>query len=170
MRRNLLALVAVALSASSFALAGEIKGMTPKDLGSFDRVSDVQASPVDNVAIYDLRSTDWSKNRGVYSLWKLDLSAKTLPRRLGISDGGASSGRWSADGKWIYFMSARSGSPQVWRTDSAGEKATQVTNLPLPVLTFRLAPNSKTLVLGLAVYPDCPTLKCTLDRNNAPRT
>ncbi len=170
MRRILIAFVAVAVSASSLALAGEIKGMTPKDLGSFDRASDVQASPVDNVAIYDLRSTDWSKNRGVHSLWKLDLSAKTLPRRLGISDGGASSGRWSADGKWIYFMSARSGSPQVWRTDSAGEKATQVTNLPLPVLTFRLAPNGKTLVLGLAVYPDCPTLKCTLDRNNAPKT
>lgn len=60
MRRNLLALVALALSVPSLAQSGEIKGLTPKDLGSFDRVSDVQASPTDNSAIYDLRSTDLS--------------------------------------------------------------------------------------------------------------
>jgi len=122
------------------------------------------------LAIYQLRSTDWARNRGVNSLWRLDLSAKgSTPQRMAISEGGASSGRWSPDGRWIYFMSSRSGSPQVWKTDADGAKATQVTKLPLPVQAFRLAPDGKSLVVGLAVYPDCRTLECTVTRNEAPK-
>ncbi|OXE35566.1 MAG: peptidase S9 [Phenylobacterium zucineum] len=167
MRRALLALVIATLPATAWA--GDLKGLTAKDLGSFDRVSDVRISPLGKTAIYDLRSTDWAKNRGVHSLWELDVAARTPPHRLPISEGGASSGRWSADGKWIYFMSSRSGSPQVWRADADGVMATQITRLPLPVGSFRLAPDGKTLVVAMAVYPDCKTLQCTLDRSKAPK-
>lgn len=170
MRRFTLALAALMASASSLAVAADIKGLTPKDLGSFDRVADVRVSPSGAIAIYQLRSTDWDRNRGVQSLWRLDLTTKaSTPVRLAISDGGASSGRWSPDGRSIYFMSSRSGSPQVWKTDADGAKATQVTKLPLPVQAFRLSPNGKSLVVGLAVYPDCKTLECTVSRNEAPK-
>lgn len=170
MRRLTFALAALMVSAATAGWAGEIKGLTPRDLGSLDRVSDVQVSPAGKVALYDLRSTDWARNKGVHSLWRIDLTAKTpAPQRLAISEGGASSARWSSDGRWIYFMSSRSGSAQVWRSDADGAKAAQVTDLPLPVQAFRLAPDGKTLVVGLAVYPDCATLECTVERTAKPR-
>lgn len=167
MRRFSFALCAALLSVSTTALAA---GLTPKDLGSFDRVGDLQVAPNGTTAIYDLRSTDWEKNRGVHSLWAMDLSAKApAPRRLDISTGGVSSARWSPDGASIYFVSSRSGSPQVWKSDAAGKTAVQVTNLPLPVQAYRLAPNGKSLVVALAVYPDCVDLQCTVDRNASPK-
>ncbi|MFN3429139.1 MAG: insulinase family protein, partial [Candidatus Sericytochromatia bacterium] len=48
------------------------------------------------------------------------------PRRLSISTGGASAGRWAADGQAIYFLSARGGSNQVWRADVEGVSTPQL--------------------------------------------
>ncbi|WP_304219026.1 S9 family peptidase [Phenylobacterium aquaticum] len=170
LRRLLLAAAAVAVVASP-AVAAEGRGFTAKDLATLDRVSDIRASPDGRYAIYDLRSTDWTADRGVHALWIVDLAAKTPePRRLAISEGGIGSARWSPDGQSIYFLSGRSGSAQVWRTTPQGATATQVTQLPLDIGAFRLSPDGKTLVVGLAVYPDCPTLQCTLDRAAKPKT
>jgi dipeptidyl aminopeptidase/acylaminoacyl peptidase len=170
-RRLPLAAVAVSLALASPALADAGRGFTPKDLAMLDRVSDVRASPDGRWAVYDLRTTDWAADKGVHALWIVDLTAKAAtPRRLAISEGGATGARWSADGKWIYFMSSRSGSDQVWRTSPEGVSATQVTRLPLDVGAFRLSPDGGKIVVGLAVYPDCPTVQCTVDRNARPKT
>jgi len=169
MRAFSITLAAMMTLASPSAWSADSKGLSPKDLGSLDRVSDVRVSPTSGIAIYDLRSTDWGRNRGVHSLWQVDLSARVPARELAASKGGAVSGRWSPDGQWIYFMSSRSGSPQVWRTDPAGETATQVTDLPLPVQAYRLSPDGRTLVIGLSVYPDCRTIQCTVERNSQPK-
>ncbi len=169
-RRLLLAACALSIAGAAPALAQAPRGFTAKDLATLDRLSDLRASPDGRYAIYDLRATDWAADKGVHSLWIVDLATKTpQPRKLAISEGGVGSARWSADGKFIYFISSRSGSDQVWRTTPEGATATQVTNLPLDVGAFRLSPDGKSVVVGLAVYPDCPTLQCTLDRNAQPK-
>jgi acylaminoacyl-peptidase len=171
LRRLLLAAAALSLAAASPALADAGRTFTPKDLAMLDRVSDVRASPDGRWAVYDLRTTDWAADKGVHALWIVDLAAKTpQPRRLAISEGGATGARWSADSKQIYFMSSRSGSDQVWRTTPEGAAATQVTRLPLDVGAFRLSSDGRKIVVGLAVYPDCATLQCTLERNTRPKT
>jgi dipeptidyl aminopeptidase/acylaminoacyl peptidase len=171
LRRLLLAAAALSLVGASPVWADAGKPFTPKDLAMLDRVSDIRASPEGRWAVYDLRTTDWAGDKGLHALWIVDLVAKAAqPRRLAISEGGATGARWSADGKWIYFMSSRSGSDQVWRTTPEGVTATQVTRLPLDVGAFRLSPDGKKIVVGLAVYPDCTTLQCTLDRNARPKT
>ncbi|MBC6981612.1 S9 family peptidase [Caulobacter sp. 17J80-11] len=158
------AVSALALSAGA-ASAADGRGFTAKDMVMLERISDPQVSPDGRFAVYSLRQTDWEKNKGVNSLWIVDLKAKgAQPARMGASDGGALSPRWSADGKSIYFLSARSGSMQVWKTDATGANAVQVTNLPIDVQAFRTSPDGKTMVVGLAVFPDCDTLKCTTDR------
>ncbi|HTZ70598.1 MAG TPA: S9 family peptidase, partial [Acetobacteraceae bacterium] len=91
--------------------------------------------------------------------------------RLPASDGGATNPRWSPDGKSIYFLSDRSGTTQIWRTDLAvtpnGAAPTQVTNLPLPVGAFAIAPDGNTLIVSLAVFPDCESPACTKQRQDA---
>ncbi|NQE60360.1 S9 family peptidase [Caulobacter sp. RHG1] len=135
---------------------------TAKDMASLDRLSDPRVSPDGRYVLYSVRTLDYPANRATMSLWIADLKARMAPRRLAISDGGASSGRWSADGKSIYFSSSRaSGTEQVFRTDVMGETATQVTNAPFDVQAFRVAPDGKTIVVGQAVFPDCADLACT---------
>lgn len=135
---------------------------TAKDMASLDRLSDPRVSPDGRYVLYSVRTLDYPANKAAMSLWVADLKARMAPRRLAISDGGAASGRWSADGKAIYFSSGRTGgTEQVFRTDVMGETATQVTKAPFDVQAFRVAPDGKTIVVGQAVFPDCADLSCT---------
>ena len=154
----------------SLVLAGAVHAQAPtrshvftaKDMASLDRLSDPRVSPDGRYVLYSVRSMDYPANKASMSLWIADLKAKIAPRRLKISDGGASSGRWSADGKAIYFTSSRAGgTEQVFRTDLAGESAVQVTSAPFDVLAYKVAPNDKTIVVAQAVFPDCADFACS---------
>ena len=133
-----------------------------------DRVSDPRLSPDGRFLVYDVRATDWTANKGVHALWLFDSRTPAMPpRKLAISDKGATSPRWSADAKRIYFLSSRAGSQQVWRTDADGLDAVQVTNLPVDVAAFRPSPDGKTLVIAAEVFPDCADFACTKARIDA---
>src|SRR5258708_33131461 len=80
---------------------------------------------------------------------------------------------WSKDGKFIYFLSNRSGTNQVWRVSSNGTgprgdtpvaDSTQVTALPLEVGSFRVSPKGDRILVSVEVYLDCVDLACTKKR------
>jgi len=157
------AVLAVAMAGAAHAQAPQkARVFTAKDMASLDRLSDPRVSPDGRHVLYAVRTLDYPANKASMSLWVADLKTKMAPRRLKISDGGASSGRWSADGKSIYFTSGRAGgTDQVFRTDVAGETATQVTKAPFDVLAYKVAPDGKTIVVAQAVFPDCADFACT---------
>ena len=135
-----------------------------------ERVSEPRVSPDGRQILEAVRTTDWDGNKGVNSLWLADVAPgqhSGEPRKLAISEGGASGARWAPDGGAIYFLSSRGGSNQVWRTDAAGMAAAQVTTLPFDVSGFRIAPDGKSLVLAVSVVVDCDTLACTKTRLDA---
>ncbi|WP_419254933.1 prolyl oligopeptidase family serine peptidase [Caulobacter sp. ErkDOM-YI] len=164
-----LAASALALSAAFGGMAvAQIRPFTAKDMASLDRLSDPRVSPDGRFVIYSVRTMDFEANKASMSLWISDLKAKMAPRRLAVSDGGASSARWSPDGMSIYFMSSRAGgTDQLFRTDAMGETAVQVTSAPFDVGAFKVSPDGKTLVISQAVFPDCDTLDCTQARLDA---
>ena len=51
--------------------------------------------------------------------------------RLTTDEANDTDAKWSADGKWVYFLSTRTGSSQVWRIRPTGGEAEQVTKLEL---------------------------------------
>ena len=159
---------ALALSLAAFALAPTAQAARPftaLDMVKLDRVSDPRVSPDGRYVLYAVRTMDFPANKAAMSLWIADLKAKAPPRRLAVSDGGVSAGRWSADGKAIYFVSGRAGGlDQVFRTDVAGEAAVQVTSAPFDVGAYKVADDGKTIVISQAVFPDCADLACTKDR------
>ena len=148
-------------------------GLSMRALAMMDRVSDPRLSPDGRRVLYSVRSTDWDGNRGVSALWVADVSGGD-PRKLAISTGGASTGRWAVDGQAIYFLSSRGGSNQVWRADAEGNAAVQVTTYPVDVVAFKVSPDGRNLVLSLPIFVDCDTLQCTKDRieadNRSPST
>lgn len=154
--------------------AGAAEGphaFTVDDMVRMQRVSDPAIAPDGRTVVFSVRETDMAANRGRVDLWSLDLATKgAQPRRLTTHPENDTSAEWSADGRDIYFLSTRSGSSQVWRLPGGGGEATQVTNLPLDVGSFRLAPNSSRIAVSLDVFPDCADLPCTADRLNQSKT
>jgi len=162
---------AVALAAGLVLLAGgaDARPFTAKDLALLDRVGDPQLSPDGRYLAYTVRATDWANNRGVGTLWLLDRRSPALPRVLAISDKAATTPRWSPDGRTLYFLSARTGLQQVWRTDADGAAAVQVTNLPMHVSSYRVSPDGRSLVVAANLYADCETPVCSKQKSDARR-
>lgn len=156
--------VAAATLAATTAMAAP-RGFTVEDLVNMERVGSPAVSPDATRVIYTVRSTDMEKNRGNTQLWMIDLrAAKPTPQRLTDHASSSADPEWSPSGDAVYFLSARSGSSQVWRQPVAGGAPVKVTDLPLDVDNFRVAPTGDRLAFSLAVFRDCADLACTKAR------
>jgi dipeptidyl aminopeptidase/acylaminoacyl peptidase len=165
LRQTALFLLALACLPAIASQAG--RGFTADDLVSLERIAEPRLSPDGQRLVFTLRETDLAANRMRTDLWLLDL-AQSVPavRRLTQSDADDSGAEWAPDGS-IYFLSARSGSRQVWRLPPGGGEAVRVTQLPVEVTTFRLAPKAGRLVFSAEAFRDCPDLECTRRRLDA---
>jgi dipeptidyl aminopeptidase/acylaminoacyl peptidase len=138
---------------------------TVEHLVRLKRVSEPAVSPDGSRVVFTVRETDIEANRGRQDLWLLDLATKgAQPQPLTTHLENDNSPQWSPDGAYVYFLSSRSGSSQVWRQPANGGDAEQVTDLPLDVGTFRLSPNGAHIAFSLEVFPDCDELACTKTR------
>jgi len=106
--------------------------LTVHDMLAMDRISDSKVSPDGQWIVFNVRETDLEANRGRTDLWLVGTDGKGL-RRLTNHPASDFNGRWTPCGKWIVFLSTRSGSSQVWRIKVDGGEAEQVTRLPLDV-------------------------------------
>jgi dipeptidyl aminopeptidase/acylaminoacyl peptidase len=160
--------IAVCMALMLMAPGLQARPFTAKDLALLERVSDPRISPDARFVAYNLRSTDWDGNHGVNALWVIDRSAaNSAPRLVRDQEKSSTAPRWSGDGQWLYFLSSRSGSTQVWRTAAQGGESWQVTKLPLDVSQYRLAPDVHTLVAAINVHAECDTLACSKAKDEA---
>jgi dipeptidyl aminopeptidase/acylaminoacyl peptidase len=164
------AVLAAASAAAAVAAAPSGEPALPfsiQDLVRLERISDVAAAPDGKHVVYTLRSTDIEANKGRTSLWLLDAGKRgAVPQRLVEGGDNSNSAEWSKDGRFVYFLSNRSGSTQVWRA-APGGVASQVTKLPLDVGSFHVAANQDRIVLSADVFADCADLECTRQRLDA---
>ena len=101
------------------AAAAQKKSIEFDDFIRIKRVSDPRISPDGKWIAYVVTVMDKEKNRGDSDIWLV--SAKGGPsRRLTSHPGPDSNPRWSPDGRKIAFISARSGTPQVWTINPSG--------------------------------------------------
>src|SRR5580698_2834516 len=174
---SLACLCALPVFAAAAGAPEPTQPFTIQDMVRMERISDVTASPDGKRVVYTERTTDLEANKGRTSLWLLDATKRgAAPLRL--TDGGpnSNSAEWSKDGKYIYFLSNRSGTNQVWRMSSVGTgprgdtpvpDSTQVTNLPLDVGSFRISPKSDRILVSVEVFLDCTDLACSKKRLDA---
>lgn len=158
--------------AASLLLLGstalDARPFTARDLASIERVSSPSISPDGRYVAYALRTTDWDANKGVNALNVIDLQGDTSkPFALLSGEKGSPSSSWSADGRWIYYISGKSGSAQVWRSNPSGSVRQQLTAFPLDVSGFKLSRDERTLFVATDVFPECGTLACTKERADA---
>jgi dipeptidyl aminopeptidase/acylaminoacyl peptidase len=161
MKRTGISLLFIGWLAGGTALA---EPFTADLLVRLDRVGSPGLSPDGARVVYALRKTDMDANKGRYDLWWTSVSDGQT-HRLTTHESNDTNPAWSLDGKYVYFLSSRSDSSQVWRISLDGGEATQVTNLALDIGTFRLLASGSQLVVSMEVYLDCEDLECTRARD-----
>ena len=163
-----LALFVVSLL-SLTAYAQTKRPMTFDDLMAIKRVGDAQISPDGSRVAYVVADVDKNLNRSKRSVWTVPTSGGS-PQQLITSDKNDFSPRWSADGKWIAFLSTREGAPQIFVADAANPGASsprKITSVPEGVSEFIWSPNGKMFAFTTDVYPECQTLDCVAKRGEA---
>jgi dipeptidyl aminopeptidase/acylaminoacyl peptidase len=157
MRQTLLLLLLVPFAVG--AAEPPPRTFTAEDLVRLARVSEPRLAPDGRRVVYVLREVDATGTKASRSLYEVPV-AGGAPRRLTAP--GASSPRWSADGRSIFFLASRGGSSQIWRLPPAGE-AQPVTHLPVDVDSFAVSPDGRHLAFSAAVDPACATLACSAE-------
>jgi len=172
LRRLALSLcLAAALPAAgaSSATHAAVNGKQPFDvrvLANLDRVASPVLSPNGRKVVFAVRQTDFAANKGKTRLWVEDLSARDAapPVRFTAEGFNVNSPAFSPDGATVYFLSAKSGSMQLWSQPVAGGPAVQVSSYPLDIGSYRISPDGKSVALSLEAYADCADLQCTKKR------
>src|SRR5581483_4180465 len=137
------------------APADDRRAITPDDVYSLRLVGDPQRSPDGAWVAYTVRREVKETDKSDTDVWmaRWDGSQEVQLTRTPASE---SMPRWSPDGRWLAFLSARSaGDPggkadddaQVWLLDRTGGEAMKLTDVEGGVSAFAWSPDSKRLVL-----------------------
>ncbi len=163
-------LVSVFLFGMMFSAEAQTRRpITFEDMMKMRRLGDTDVSPDGKWLVYSVTDVDLAKNTRTATLWTQAIAGGE-PKRLEGTQPGDGGARFSHDGKQILFLSARSGSQQIWIL--AFDTASGVTHAPYDInspndpfqLTHnsiepdnaRWSPDGKTIVFTASVYPDCP--------------
>jgi dipeptidyl aminopeptidase/acylaminoacyl peptidase len=146
------------------------RGFEVRDLATLDRVSAPTLSPDGRKLVFAKRVVDFDANKSATSLWIEDLFARDAapPVRLTPEGWNVNSPAFSADGRTVYFLSARSGVQQLYAQPVAGGAPRQLTHVALDVGSFRLSPDGGRVAFNVETFADCGSdMACTRQRLDA---
>ena len=158
------ALLPLALALALPTMAHAARGFTAEDMAYLDRHSSPTLSPDGRKLVFAKRVVDKATNKASSSLWIEDLFARDAapPVRFTPEGWNVNSPAFSADGKRVYFLSAKSGSMQLYVLPAAGGTPRQVSDFALDVDGYRLSPDGRQVALALASFASCKAdLDCT---------
>lgn len=125
------------------------RAITVGDLFQIKEVHDPQITPDAQWVAYTVTSTNRAEDKTEDRIWMIPVSGGD-PLPLTAEGVSSSHPRWSPDGKWLAFLSARNGGEtQVWLLNRLGGEAQQLTHTPQDVDDFVWSPDSTRLVLVL---------------------
>ncbi len=113
---------------------------------SLRNVGGALLSPDGQHVIYTVTTTDWKENGYDTEIW-LAKNGETPFQLTRSVKGSSTSARWSPDGKWIAFASARNDKNQVFVIRPNGGEAQQVSFEDEGVSSFEWAPDGKSFAL-----------------------
>ncbi|MFO7980344.1 MAG: S9 family peptidase [Candidatus Aminicenantes bacterium] len=143
-----------------FLLLGSFSGIyanqhpfSVHDMLAMDRISDPHVSPDGQKIVFTVRSTDLEANKGRTNLCLIHTNGNGF-LKLTTHPGSDFNPRWSPCGKYIWFLSTRSGSSQVWKIRIDGGEAKQVTDFPLNVGNLVISKDGKFIAFTMEVFPE----------------
>ena len=95
---------------------------TVQDMLAMERISDAQVSPDGKWIAFVVQKIDLDADKGRSDIWLVGIDGSGL-KQLTKNPENDSNPRWAPDSKTIFFLSARSGSSQVWKMRFDGGQA-----------------------------------------------
>ena len=146
-RALLLSLLALPSAVAADQDAGTPRPLELDDYFRLSWVADPRISPEGDWVVYTLEETDLEENRSHTRLWMVSVRGGE-PIPMTAEGESASSPRWSPDGRYLSFLSARDdGETQVWTLNRLGGEAVQLTDVDQGVESYEWSPDAKRLVL-----------------------
>jgi dipeptidyl aminopeptidase/acylaminoacyl peptidase len=142
-------LTSVPLAAVAQQLPLAPRPITIDDHFQIREVEGPKLSPEAKWVAYTVRTSSLKGDKSEQRVWMVPLvGGETVP--LTAEDVSSGNPRWSPDGKYLAFLSARhEGKTQVWLLNRIGGEAQRLTETPQDVDSFEWAPDSRRLCLIL---------------------
>ncbi len=157
-------LLAAALVAALPSTTLAARGFEARDLATLDRYSAPTLSPDGRLLVFAKRVVDYGANKASTSLWIEDLRARDAapPKRLTPDGWNVNSPAFSPDGRTVYFLSAKSGSQQLYAVPASGGTPRQVTAFDADVGSYRISPDGQRVAFSAEAFVECGAdLSCT---------
>lgn len=154
---SILLAISLALAQDEARAAKRVFGFN--DLFAMKRIGSFSVSKDGSSVAFTLTAFDKDANSSNTDIW-LVTTAGGKARAFVASAGDDNSPAWSADGKYLAFISNRDGSSQIWTIPTDGGEARRLTNIPTEISNFVLSPDGRYIALTSSVYPDCPDMDC----------
>ncbi len=127
------------------------RSLVPTDVYLLKNIADPQISPDGKWVAYTVSSVDTAKDKRNSDIWMVSLDDKAASVQLTSSDDGESSPRWSPDGKYLSFISARNGQKQsqIWLMDVRGGEGKMLTNIKGDLRDYAWSPDGKKIAMSI---------------------
>ena len=123
------------------------RNLTIDDLFQIKDVTEAQVSPEGKWVAYSVGSTSLKEEKSEGQIWMVPMAGGN-PTPMTAKGSSASRPRWSPDGKYLAFLSARAESKtQVWLLDRNGGDSQQLTDMRQGVQSYEWSPDGSKLVL-----------------------
>ncbi len=145
----IMALFAPQLAAAAQGAPAAQRPITIDDHFQIREVEGPKLSPDAQWVAYTVKTPSLKEDNSEQRIWMVPFAGgEAVPLTAeGVSSGNP---RWSPDGKYLAFLSARQeGKTQVWLLNRIGGEAQRLTETPQDVDTFEWSPDSKRLCLIL---------------------
>ncbi len=131
--------------------------ISPADVARLQTIADPQVSPDGQWVAFVQSAVDVSKDKRNADIWMVSWDGQQSVQLTNSPDG-ESSPRWSPDGRYLSFISARSNgaanpasppSAQIWLMDRRGGEAKKLTDLKGELEEYEWSPTGKQMALTI---------------------
>jgi dipeptidyl aminopeptidase/acylaminoacyl peptidase len=142
------------------AQAQNKRPLRPSDIYRLKSIGDPQLSPEGNWVAYSISVVDSVKDKRNTDLWMTSWDG-TQTIQLTYTPDGEGTPRWSPDGKYLSFLSSRTGlnRSQVWLMDRRGGEAKKLTDVKGDIQEYHWSPDSKKILFVLQDLERADSLK-----------
>lgn len=129
--------------------------LQPADAYRLQTLGDPQVSPEGNWIAYTLSSVDSVQNKRNTDIWMVSWDGKQNIQLTNSPDA-ESQPRWSPDGQYLSFISARNGATnsQIWLMNRLGGEGKQLTQLKSNLMDYSWSPDGKKILMTIKTLAD----------------
>ena len=141
----------VLLSSICFNVVAQNKRpLRPTDVYLLQSIRDASVSPDGKWVAYTLSSVDTAKDKRNSDIWMVSWDGEQTVQLTNNGEG-ESSPKWSPDGKYLSFVSARNGekTAQLWLLDRRGGEAKKLTSLKGDLDDYAWSPDGKKIAMSI---------------------